>query len=69
VNAYPLLVEPIPPQRRGIPAALFLLCMALGGALGDPLNRSLFDFFGGYRSLFTSDSCPLRPFSSSTTNR
>ena len=33
-------------------AALFLLCMALGGAIGDPLNGSLFDLFGGYRPLF-----------------
>jgi MFS family permease len=52
VNAYPLFVEPIPPQQRGVLAALFLLCMALGGAIGDPLNGSLFDLFGGYRSLF-----------------
>ena len=48
VNAYP----PVPRGRRGIPAALFLLCIALGGAIGDPLNGSLFDLFGGYRSLF-----------------
>ena len=33
-------------------AALFLLCMALGGALGDPLNGGLFDLFVGYRPLF-----------------
>ena len=33
-------------------AALFLLCMALGGAIGDPLNGALFDLFGGYRPLF-----------------
>ena len=52
VNAYPLFVEPIPRQRRGVLAALFLLCMALGGAIGDPLNGSLFDLFGGYRPLF-----------------
>jgi hypothetical protein len=26
--------------------------MALGGAIGDPLNGSLFDLFGGYRPLF-----------------
>ncbi|MGQ0734808.1 MAG: MFS transporter [Acidobacteriota bacterium] len=52
VNAYPLFVEPIPPSRRGVLAALFLLSMALGGAIGDPLNGSLFDLAGGYRPLF-----------------
>ena len=52
VNAYPLFVEPIPRHRRGVVAALFLLCMALGGAIGDPLNGSLFDLFGSYRPLF-----------------
>jgi predicted MFS family arabinose efflux permease len=52
VNAYPLFVEPIPRQSRGVLAALFLLCMALGGALGDPLNGRLFDLFDGYRPLF-----------------
>ena len=52
VNAYPLFVEPIPTERRGILAALFLLCMALGGGLGDPLNGVVFDWFGGYRPLF-----------------
>ena len=51
-NAYPLFVEPIPRERRGILAAIFLLCMALGGAVGDPLNGSVFDAFGGYRPLF-----------------
>jgi len=38
VNAYPLFVEPIPEQRRGVLAALFVLSMALGGLVGDPLN-------------------------------
>jgi predicted MFS family arabinose efflux permease len=52
VNAYPLFVEPVPRERRGVLAALFLLSMALGGALGDPLNGSLFDLFGSYRALF-----------------
>ena len=52
VNAYPLFVEPIPPRRRGVLAALFLLCSALGGAVGDPLNGGLFDLLGGYRPLF-----------------
>jgi hypothetical protein len=33
-------------------AALFLLCMALGGAFGDPLNGAFFDLYGGYRPLF-----------------
>jgi maltose/moltooligosaccharide transporter len=52
VNAYPLFVEPIPRARRGVLAALFVLSMALGGAIGDPLNGGLFDLFGGYRPLF-----------------
>ena len=52
VNAYPMFVEPIPRERRGVLAALFLLCMALGGAVGDPTNGALFDLFGSYRPLF-----------------
>jgi maltose/moltooligosaccharide transporter len=52
VNAYPMFVEPIPRARRGVLAALFLLCMALGGAIGDPMNGALFDLFGSYRPLF-----------------
>jgi predicted MFS family arabinose efflux permease len=52
VNAYPLFAEPIPPERRGVLAALFLLCMALGGAIGDPVNGIVFDLFGSYRPLF-----------------
>src|SRR5262249_52460215 len=52
VNAYPLFVEPIAQSSRGVLTALFLLSMALGGAIGDPLNGSLFDLFGGYRPLF-----------------
>ena len=57
VNAYPLFVEPIPPHRRGVLASLFLLCLALGGAVGDPLNGRLFDLFGGYRPLFLLMAC------------
>ncbi len=52
VNAYPMFVEPIPPARRGALSALFLLCMALGGAIGDPMNGRMFDFFGSYRPMF-----------------
>ncbi len=52
VNAYPLFVEPIPRSSRGLLAAMFLLCTALGGAIGDPLNGVLFDLFGSYRPLF-----------------
>jgi MFS family permease len=52
VNAYPLFVEPVPRNRRGTLAALFLLSMALGGAVGDPLNGTLFDLSGSYRPLF-----------------
>jgi predicted MFS family arabinose efflux permease len=51
-NAFPLFVEPIRRQHRGVLAALFLLSMALGGAIGDPLNGRLFDLFSGYRPLF-----------------
>jgi predicted MFS family arabinose efflux permease len=51
-NAYPLFIEQVPGRRRGVLAALFLLCIALGGAIGDPLNGSLFDLFGGYHPLF-----------------
>jgi MFS family permease len=51
-NAFALFVEPIPRPNRGVLAALFLLSMALGGAVGDPLNGALFDLFGGYRPLF-----------------
>ena len=52
VNAFPLFVEPIPRQHRGVLAALYLLSMALGGAIGDPLNGAVFDLFGSYRPLF-----------------
>ena len=52
VNAYPLFVEPVPRERRGILAALFLLCMALGGAIGDPLNGAIFDLVNSYQPLF-----------------
>lgn len=52
VNAFPLAIEPVPRERRGVLAALFLLCMALGGGIGDPLNGALFDLHGSYRSLF-----------------
>ena len=52
VNAYPLFIEQVPRSRRGVLAALFLLSMALGGAIGDPLNGTLFDLGGHYRPLF-----------------
>jgi hypothetical protein len=52
VNAWPLFIEQIPRARRGVLAALFLLSMALGGAIGDPLNGATFDLAGGYRPLF-----------------
>jgi MFS family permease len=57
VNAYPLFVEPVPQQRRGVLASIFLLCIALGGAIGDPLNGRLFDLFDGYRALFLLMAC------------
>jgi predicted MFS family arabinose efflux permease len=52
VNAYPLFVEPLPRAHRGTLGALFLLCMALGGGIGDPLNGVLFDLLDSYRALF-----------------
>jgi MFS family permease len=57
VNAYPLFVEPVPRQRRGVLASLFLLCNALGGAIGDPLNGRIFDLLSGYRALFILMAC------------
>ena len=57
VNAFPLFIELVPRQIRGVLASLFLLCSALGGAIGDPLNGRLFDLFGGYRSLFLLMTC------------
>jgi maltose/moltooligosaccharide transporter len=57
VNAYPLFVEPVPRQHRGVLASLFLLCLALGGAVGDPLNGGLFDLLDGYRALFLLMAC------------
>ena len=52
VNSYPMFVEPIPRDRRGVLSALFLLCMAIGGGVGDPMNGALFDLFGSYRPMF-----------------
>jgi MFS family permease len=52
VNAYPLFVELVPQRLRGVLASLYLLCMALGGAIGDPFNGAVFDLLGGYRPLF-----------------
>ena len=57
VNAYPLFVEPVPREQRGALASLFLLCMALGGALGDPLNGGMFDLLDGYGALFILMAC------------
>jgi sugar phosphate permease len=47
-----MLVEHIPRERRGVLSALFLLCIALGGGIGDPMNGALFDLFGTYRPMF-----------------
>lgn len=57
VNAYPLFVEPVPRHQRGVLASLFLLCIALGGAIGDPLNGRIFDLLDGYRTLFLLMAC------------
>ena len=52
VNAYPLFIELVSRQLRGMLAALFLLCVALGGAFGDPLNGRIFDLLDNYRAMF-----------------
>lgn len=57
MNAYPLFIEPVPRERRGVLASLYLLCLALGGAGGDPLNGGLFDLLGRYRALFLLMAC------------
>jgi MFS family permease len=57
VNAYPLFIELVPRHIRGVLAALFLLCMALGGAVGDPLNGRIFDLLDSYRALFLLMTC------------
>ena len=57
VNAYPLFVEPVAPASRGVLTSLFVLCMALGGGIGDPLNGALFDLAGGYRPMFLMMAC------------
>jgi maltose/moltooligosaccharide transporter len=57
VNAYPLFIENIPSHARGVLSAVYLLAMAFGGAIGDPLNGSLFDLFAGYRPLFLMMAC------------
>ena len=57
VNAFPLFVELIPRQLRGILASLYLLCLALGGAVGDPMNGRIFDLLDGYRAMFLLMAC------------
>ena len=57
VNAYPLFIELVPRHVRGVLAALFLLCMALGGAIGDPLNGRLFDLLNSYGAMFLLMAC------------
>jgi len=57
VNAYPMYIELVPRRIRGVLASLFLLCSALGGAVGDPLNGRLFDLFNGYRAMFLLMAC------------
>lgn len=57
VNAYPLFVEPVSRERRGVLASLFLLCNALGGAIGDPMNGRIFDILNGYRAMFVVMAC------------
>ena len=57
VNAYPMFIELVPRRIRGVLASLFLLCSALGGAVGDPLNGRLFDLFNGYRAMFLLMAC------------
>lgn len=57
VNAYPLFVELVPRKIRGVLAALYLLCLALGGAVGDPVNGSIFDLLNSYRAMFLLMTC------------
>ena len=57
VNAYPLFVELVPRHIRGVFAALYLLCAALGGAIGDPWNGGLFDLLNSYRAMFLIMTC------------
>jgi MFS family permease len=57
VNGYPLFVELVPRHARGALASLYLLCIALGGAVGDPLNGAVFDVVGSYRPLFLVMAC------------
>ena len=57
VNAYPMFIELVPRNIRGVLAALFLLCSALGGAIGDPLNGRVFDLLNSYRALFLIMAC------------
>ena len=44
--------HPVSQRKGSIAASLFLLSMALGGAIGDPLNGTLFGLFQGYWPLF-----------------
>ena len=57
VNAYPMFIELVPRHIRGVLASLFLLCSALGGAIGDPLNGRLFDLLNSYRAMFLLMAC------------
>jgi MFS family permease len=57
VNAYPLFIELVPRHIRGVLAALYLLCIALGGAIGDPWNGGLFDLLNSYRAMFLVMAC------------
>lgn len=57
VNAYPMFIELVPPRIRGVLASLFLLCSALGGTIGDPLNGRLFDLLNSYRAMFLVMAC------------
>src|SRR5687767_10300347 len=57
VNAYPLFIELVPRHNRGVLAAVYLLCGALGGAIGDPWNGGLFDLLNSYRAMFLLMTC------------
>lgn len=52
VNAFPLVVEPIRRDWRGVLSAILFLCLALGGLVGDPLNGFVFESMGSRRWLF-----------------
>ena len=52
VNAYPLFVEPVPPQRRESSPRCSCCRWRSVARIGDPLNGRIFDIYNSYRPLF-----------------